>query len=33
MAPDAMKKDTGAGMTPPDMPPKGENMATDPMKK
>ena len=33
MAPDAMKKDTGAAMTPPDMPPKGDNMATDPMKK
>jgi hypothetical protein len=37
MAPDAMKtepaKDTGgAGMTPPDMAPKGENMATDPPK-
>lgn len=36
MAPDAMKtepaKDTGAGMTPPDMAKKGENMATDPAK-
>ena len=36
MAPDAMKtepaKDTGSGMTPPDMAPKGENMATDPSK-
>ena len=36
MAPGAMKtgpaKDSGTGMTPPDMAPKGENMATDPPK-